>query len=290
MNPKHAKHKNTGILFELLVRRIAADVLNGTADSFAISLVREHFHSKTELGKELQLYRSFFNTPKLTEAKAFNMLDFIVQKRKTLNEKLLNAQKFLLIKEIKEHCDLKQFLSCRVPSYKIYASIYRIFDSAVASPDDGFSQIHEVVSSRFVAIEHLKGTLKEEQIIKENGYIQVMREQDKEVRDLSYKFLLEKFNDRYSVFNPKQKQLLREYINKGTEPEKFRNLIAEEANWLIGKLTDSLSSIDSDVTRIKITEVITQLKNIQTKNIIQDNHVTALLIAHQIIHLLEEMG
>ena len=85
MKIKHNKLRNTGILFELLVRRVASDVLDGKTDSFAVKLMKEHFHSKTELGKELQLYRTFFNTPKLSEVNASDMLNLVIQKRSTLN-------------------------------------------------------------------------------------------------------------------------------------------------------------------------------------------------------------
>ena len=115
MKIKHNKLRNVGILFELLVRRVASDVLDGKTDSFAVKLMKEHFHSKTELGKELQLYRSFFNAPKLSETNALDMLTMVVQKRNSLNEKLLDVQQFLLIKEIKQHCDLKQFMAGRIP-------------------------------------------------------------------------------------------------------------------------------------------------------------------------------
>lgn len=283
MSLKHNKIKNTGILFELLVRKIAADVLDGKSDSFAVRLVREHFHPKSELGKELQLYRTFFNTPKLSENKAFNMLDLIVARRKTLNEKLLAAQKFLLIKEIKQNCDLKQFLNGRVPSYKVYASIYKLFESA----SDDIMQLGDVVKSRFLIIEHLKGDLKEEQIIKESSYVEALRQQDEEIRYLSYKFLLERFNEKYSNFNDKQKALLREYINKGTDIEQFRTYVVTEATKLETEIRSQAAKIKNTVTRIKLQEVVTQLKMIQSKPIIKENHITALLIAYQLVN---EMG
>lgn len=283
MSLKHNKIKNTGILFELLVRKIAADVLDGKSDSFAVRLVREHFHPKSELGKELQLYRTFFNTPKLSENKAFNMLDLIVARRKTLNEKLLAAQKFLLIKEIKQNCDLKQFLNGRVPSYKVYASIYKLFESA----SDDIMQLGDVVKSRFLIIEHLKGDLKEEQIIKESSYVEALRQQDEEIRYLSYKFLLERFNEKYSNFNDKQKALLREYINKGTDIEQFRTYVVTEATKLETEIRTQAAKIKNTVTRIKLQEVVTQLKMIQSKPIIKENHITALLIAYQLVN---EMG
>lgn len=292
MNIKHNKLKNTGILFELLVRRIASDVLDGKPDSFAISIVREHFHPKSELGKELQLYRSFFAAPKLTEGKAFNMLDLIMERRKTINEKLLNAQKFLLIKEIRQQCDIKQFLSGRVPSYKVYASIYKLFETATKDSSDPamFMNIEDVMKARFMVVEHLKGNIKEEQIIKESSYTDALRDQDEEIRYLSYKILLERFNEKYSNFNDKQKQLLREYINNGTDIEKFNKFVATEAKTLMTDISKNIKKIKNEVTRIKINEVISQLKHIQTRTSLKENHVTALLIAYQISHELSSLS
>lgn len=284
MSIKHNKVKNTGILFELLVRKIATDVLDGKSDSFAVRVVREHFHPKSELGKELQLYRTFFNAPKLSESKAFNMLDLVVQRRKSLNEKLLTAQKFLLIKDIKENCDLKQFLTGRVPSYKVYASVYKLFESTEEIMD-----IQDVVKSRFLVVEHLKGELKEEQIIKESSYADALREQDEEIRYLSYKFLLERFNEKYSNFSDKQKALLREYINKGTDITVFRKYVITESNELVKLITKRMSRVKNEVTQIKIKEVITQLNSIQTKPMIKENHITALLIAYQLLQEMESL-
>lgn len=293
MNIKHNKIKNTGILFELLVRKVATDVLDGKSDSFAVRIMREHFHSKSELGKELQLYRAFFNVPqKLSETKSFNMLDLVLEKRKNLNEKLLEAQKFLLIKEIKQHCDLKQFMAGRVPSYKVYASIYKLFETTSKNSQnhESFMQLEDLVSSRFVVVEHLKGELKEEQIIKENAYAEMMKQQPEEIRYLSYKFLLERFNEKYSVFNDRQKVLLREYINNGTNVEKFASFVGNEAKVLSADIQAKIHKIKDSVTKIKINEVLTQLKNIENKSVVKDNYITALLIAYQISHELNTLS
>jgi len=292
MNIKHNKIKNTGILFELLVRKVAADVLDGKSDSFAVRLMREHFHSKSELGKELQLYRSFFNTTKLSETKSLDMLDIVLQKRKTLNEKLLDAQKFLLIKEIKQHCDLKQFMAGRVPSYKVYASVYKLFEAVNRAETDPsvFIQFDEMVTARFVVVEHLKGELKEEQIIKESTYTTAMKDQPEEIRHLSYKFLLERFNEKYSNFSDRQKNLLREYINNGTNVEKFSKYVSDEAKLLTQRIKKNSHKIKNDVTRIKINEVTSQLQHIQSKTTIKDNYITALLIAYEISHELDSLS
>ena len=291
MNIKHNKIRNTGILFELLVRKIATDVLEGNTDSFATKLVREHFHPKSELGKELQLYRSFFNLQQLSETKAFNMLDIILDRRKSLNERTLNTQKFQLIKEIKKNCDLKAFMSGRVPSYKVYASVYKLFESTSRDSTDAstFVQLSELMTARFVVVEHLKGTYSEEKVIKESSYTSAIKDQPEEIRYLSYKFLLERFNEKYSVFSEKQKDLLREYINHGTDVQKFRLFAVKEAKSLTTRIQGKLHAIKDDVVRIKVNEVISQLKALQTKPVIKENYITALLIAYQISHELDSL-
>ena len=58
MKIKHSKYKNTGLLFELLVRQITADALNG-GSSPSLNILKKSF-AKTELGKEYKLYEILF--------------------------------------------------------------------------------------------------------------------------------------------------------------------------------------------------------------------------------------
>jgi hypothetical protein len=282
MNIKHNKIKNTGILFELLVRKIVSDGLEGKSDSFAVTVLKEHFHSKTELGKELQLYRAFFNTQKISETKAFNTLDLLLQKRKQLNETMLNTQKYLLIKEIKQHCDLKQFMAGRVPSYKVYASLYKLFESMVHEVD--YADLDDVISSRFVVVEHLKGTLQEENVIKENAYVDILKNQTKEFRYLSYQILLEKFNEKYSILTDQQKLLLKEYINNKSDTEAFNKYIIAEADMLENDLRKYIRHVDDEVVRIKLKEVVSQLSLIRKRAVLKENYITAVLIAYEIVN------
>ena len=58
---KHNKVRNTGLLFEFLLRQITSDVLN-KKDSKAVKIIKQKFNENTELGKELALYSILFNT------------------------------------------------------------------------------------------------------------------------------------------------------------------------------------------------------------------------------------
>ncbi len=77
---KHSKYRNTGILFELLVRQTTSDLLNNQ-DSKAVKILKKYF-TNTELGKEYSLYSTFSASPKLNEAKAEILISTIVEQYK----------------------------------------------------------------------------------------------------------------------------------------------------------------------------------------------------------------
>lgn len=283
---KHNKLRNTGILFELLTRQITNDVMEKKDFSIAEKLLREHFSSKTELGKELMLYRAFFNTQQLSEQKSFEFLRLVAEQRKKLNEKMLNTQKYLFIKELKEHYNLKDFLAVRIPSYKIYASIYKVFDAAI-NESFAFDNIEDIANSKFTIVEHLTGQYQQKQVQQETAIMQLVRSQEEDLRLLSYSMLLKNFNDRYSNLTEQQKKLLREYIYNVSNTNTIRSYVANEATLVIKQILENLPSVKNEVTKIKLQEVVSQLKRIKNVSVVKENHITAMLIAYQIIHELK---
>jgi len=277
---KHNKIRNTGILFELLVRRITTDALNNKDSAIAVRLMREYFNSKKELGKELILYRSFFRSNNLSEIKAFEMIHILLEQRSKLNKDLLNKQKYNLIREIKENYDLKEFLGDRVPSYKIYASIYKLFESS--GPEDEIYDLDGVISSKFTLVEHLCGTITNKEVKKDLALFEAIKGQDEDIRLLSYKILIEKFNTKYNALNTRQKNLLREYIHNVSNSSDLKKYILEECDSLINEIQLRHGRVKDQVVRIKLTEVVSQLRDIKKANFIKENHLTAILIAMEI--------
>jgi hypothetical protein len=283
---KHNKLKNTGILFELLTRQITNDVMERKDFSVAEKLLREHFSSKTELGKELILYRAFFNTQQLSESKAFEFTKIIAEQRQKLNEKMLNTQKYFFIKELKEHYNLKEFLSVRIPSYKIYASIYKTFDAAV-NENTETENVEELINSAFTIVEHLSGQFQQKNVKQENAIMELVRNQDEDLRLLSYSMLLKNFNERYKNLSEQQKSLLREYMYNVSNVNTIKNYVTEEAMKVLIEIKSSLHTVQNKVTAIKLQEVVAQLQKMQNISVVKENHITAMLIAYQIVHELK---
>ena len=127
MKIKHNKYKNTGILFELLVRKITADTLS-SGNSKAAALVKKYF-TKSELANENKLYQTINNSISLSEGKAETILSTVLDQSKKLDGEKLAKEKYNLIREIKENFDMNDFFGAKIKSYKLLASTYVLLES-----------------------------------------------------------------------------------------------------------------------------------------------------------------
>ena len=107
---KHSKFKNTGFIFELLVRQITSEIMSANK-SVAERILKEHFNSKKELSKELKLYQYLINEKYNSESKAEKFIDTILEARKRLDETKLTREKYNLIKEIKDTYNFTKFVA-----------------------------------------------------------------------------------------------------------------------------------------------------------------------------------
>lgn len=280
MSIKHSKYKNTGILFELLTRQITSDILSGNGKSGAIPIVERYFRKGTELGKELVLYRSFFNGKKLSETKALDYINLLVEQRKKLDNKKLKEQKYNLIKEIKDTYDLENFLGNRVPSYKIYASIYKNFECAAQGYT--FENVEELSEAKYTLVEYLSGNIEDKKIVVESEVVNTLREQEQDIRMLTYKLMFERFNQKYTNLNSKQKALLREYVSNGSDLEYMLDFARKEAVEVANSIKKKLGQVEQEVQRIKLKEVVHQLEEFADLRKIKNNHLTALMIGYEL--------
>jgi hypothetical protein len=264
---KHSKYKNTGILFELLVRQIATDTLNNR-DSIATQIIKEHFSKKTELVKELKLYQSVIKETFNSEYKASEFLNIILRERTKLNETTLNRQKYNLIKDIKTNYVLEDFFKYRVSNYKENASVYKLFEY---STDDNPKQYVECKST---LLEHLKtsskNTDKVSSIVNEE-----YSKQPKEVRLLAWKMLVESFNNKYGTLSNKQRYILKEYINSVDNSEKLKTFVVKESKTL-KKALNSIK-ISDKIVKIKVNEVIKLTSKLQSSKTITESQILSLL-------------
>ena len=279
-NLKHSKFKNTGVLFELLVRQVASDTLNNN-DSKSIPLIKKYFAKSTELAKELNLYQTLVKEHFSKEEKASHLIEAVLAAKAQLNQAVLNRQKYNLIKEIKSNYILEDFFKSKVNNYKTLAAVYKLFEYTIADNPT------ESVNNRYTIIEHI--TKKEISKSPELDEMSAFVKQDKDVRLLSYKILVDKFNDKYSGLNEGQKSILRNYINTISDGPDLKDFIVKESVKLQKTLKTLTANVDDAVVKIKLTEVANLLKELASVKTIKDNHILNLLRYHELIKELKKV-
>ena len=282
MTIKHSKYKNTGILFELLVRQITADTLSGD-ESPAMDILKKYF-TKTELGREYKLYESFFKNINTSETKADIVISTLIESSKQLNRSALRRQKYNLIKEIKEHYELESFFKTKLPNYKAQAALFTLLE---VYNSDNLSNPDQIIENKTVLLEFLTSKSIDKKEVKEN-ILEDFKTQDKDIRVLTYRVLLEKFNDKYSNLNENQKNVLKEFINGIDSTPKLK----EFYNTKVGEIKEHLNKLSTSVTdkaiQIKINEVINLLSPLTKSNKVNDDHLINLLQYYQLVEELEK--
>jgi hypothetical protein len=280
MNIKHSKYKNTGILFELLVRQITADTLSGK-NSKAANILKKYF-VKTELGKEYKLYETLTKHKNISEGKADIILSTIIETSKSMNRGTLKRQKYNLIKEISNHYNLEEFFKTQLPTYRAHAALYtllEIYNSETLSNPD------QIIDNKVAILEYMTSAPVETKKVKED-LIEEFQSYDKDLRILTYRVLLEKFNDKYGSLNDDQKEILKEFINSVDNTPKLKEYYNNKVTYLKEELTKVSSKIDDQAVKIKIAEVANILSPLsKTANVIDENLINLL----QYCELLEEL-
>jgi hypothetical protein len=277
MKIKHSKFKNTGILFELLVRQIASDTVSNK-DSAAIGLVKKYF-SKSELAKEYKLYQALITPKNLSEAKAETFVNSTLEASLRLNKTALRKEKYNIIKEIRENYDLEEFFKAKISNYKQYAAAFNLIE---AHNSLEFTEPQQIIDNKITLLEHI--TRKE--INKESVKDRVMEEygnMDKGTRILAYRMLLEKFNSKYSTLSDKQKGVLKEFINNISNTTKLREFVNSNFKSITEEITSLIPTISDKTTQIKLAEVITLLHPLDKTQNVRDENIISLLQYHQLI-------
>ena len=280
---KHNKIRNTGLLFEFLLRQITSDVLNKDQNSKAVTIVKQKFNENTELGKELALYNILITKKFKSDSKADYFINEVMKTRSDLNNSTLRREKYNLIKEIQSNYNLQKFMSSKVPNYKTYASIYKLFEYNTLSPD-------EKTESFFNIVEHVTT---EDNSIRLSETVKTLPD-DEDLRILTYRTLLEKFNQKYTKLSGAQKNLLREYINNVSNTNSLKDTLKQIVKELKQDLKTHSKNLKDKVVKIKMTEALKSINEFcgvnDKSDVVKDEYVTQTMRYLELLKELKKSG
>lgn len=284
MKIKHSKFRNTGLIFELLVKQIAADTLNGD-DSAAVSILKKFYSNKSMLAKEYKLYEFIVKNKNVSQSKAEAIVSTITEISRKLDQKLLKIQKYELISAIKESYSTNEFFGMQVRDYKPLAALYCLLE---AQNNDNLINPQILIDNKTTILEHLTSAPQNEEKVKDT-LIEEYSKYDKDLKLLTFKILLEKFNSKYKNLLPEQKNILKEFITSVNSQLRLRNLVNEEMNKIASAVRNLSSKVKDEVVKIKLDEVAKSIKPLTNKDKIKDSHLINLMQYYDLVNELKTL-
>ena len=284
MKIKHSKYRNTGLIFELLIKQIASDTLNNR-DSAAVKIIKKHFTGKTALVREFKLYEFILKNRQVSQAKAETILSTITEISRKLDQTSLKNQKYDLISDIKENYNLDEFFAIQTPDYKALASLYCLLE---AQNNDNLLDPQYLVNYKSTLLEHLTTQKQNAEDVKDT-LIEEYSKYDKDLKLLTFKILLEKFNDTYKDLLPEQKNILKEFITSVNSQTRLRNLVNEELMKIATVVHKLSSKVKDEVVKIKLDEVSKAITPFTNKERISDNHLVNLMQYYDLVNELKSL-
>jgi len=274
---KHSKFKNTGILFEVLVKRITADTLSGS-NSAAIKILKKYFVN-SELGKEYKLYETVFKAKNIGEGKANTIITTVVEASQKLNRSQLRKEKYNLIKELKEHYNVDDLFKTKLYDYKAQAALYTLFE---VYNTQKATDPNQIIDNKVTLLEHLTQASVERQEVK-GDVIEEFKSYDKDLRTLTYRIMLEKFNDKYSDLSSRQKHILKEFIESVDSTSHLKQFYNSEVKYIQEKLSAEIKKTNNEAVKIKLQEVSKLIVELDKRCTVKSDHLVDLLQYHNLL-------
>lgn len=277
---KHSKYKNTGILFEMLVRKLTSETLSSNK-TVTVDIIKKYFGKNTELAKELYLYNSLMKEQFKSEAHALDYIRTVKAAHAKLNQSVLKRQRYNLVKEVSEKFVFDDLTKIHISNYKTLASINMIFEH------DETVNPKQIAACKSVIVEHTMFPVKKKEV--KDQLTETFESQTKEIRLLTYKLLVDKFNTKYSGLDESQKQLLNKYITNVNDTVAMREYIEKIIPKIKTELSKQANIITDKATKIKVKKLSEMLCTVENMKTIKETYVLSLLRYFDLIKELKEM-
>jgi mRNA-degrading endonuclease RelE of RelBE toxin-antitoxin system len=249
------------------------DILNNASSSLATEILKKHFHKGSELFKENRLFNVLIESKFKSVDRAEHLVETTIKAfNKVIDKNRLKLEKYNLIKSIKEGFELNEFFKSRVGNYRILAAVNNVLSEDYSNPA-ALSKNH------YTIVENMTSDKKSE----ETELMKTLRRENKDLRSITYKILIEKFNKKYKSLSRNQKDVLREYINNLSNTNVLNDFLESKFKGISFDLKKSLPKIDDKVIKIKIKECIKLIEDTKYSSKQHSHNVLKLMRFYQLM-------
>jgi DNA-binding ferritin-like protein (Dps family) len=273
MSNQHNKKRNVGIIYEQLLQRASAALVDNdvATASKCTSIIKKYYRPGTEIFKEFRLFQALINTTVTTDSLGTRLMQEARRGVHIFSPQVLENEKSSLIRDISKSINESDFFNQHVREYKMYATVQTLMNDWRKEEESNLSR---VVMYEHKLLEWMKSEKNEQRTLDDLT--------TNDVNSLTVKVMNEKFEKKWGdKLNESQKSLLRDYIH-GKVDETMLESIKRRAVRGLNRLREST---DSQVILEKLDEVRHSVESANARSLDDDGIVKFM----QITQLYQEL-
>jgi len=274
MSNQHNKKRNVGIIYEQLLRRTSAALVDNdiSTASKCTSIIKKYYRPGTEIFREFRLFQALVNTTIKSESLGLRIIQEARRGVHSFSQQQLEIEKSALIRDINKVINDAEFFNQPIKEYRTYATVQTLLNDWRREDE---ADLHRIVDYEGKLLEWMQADKQVSESLDELT--------TKEVSSLTVKIMNEKFEKKWGdKLNETQRALIRDYVH-GSIDERMLESIKRRALRGLEKLREST---DSQVLSEKLESVRTMVESTSTKSL-DDTGITKFMQLTQLYQELE---
>ena len=269
MSSPHNKKRNVGIIYEQLLQRASAALVDNDTKTVEVctSIIKKYYKPGTEIFKEFRLFQALLNTTVKSEALSLRIIQEAKRGVHMFSQHQIDIEKSALIRDINKNLNDANFFNLPIKEYRLYATLQTLMNDWQKEDETSLSRIVEYEQK---LLEWLGSDKDVSPTLNELT--------TKDVSSLSLKIMNEKFEKKWGdKLNDLQRSLIKDYIHGKVDNQMLETI----KNRAVRGLSRLKESADNPVILEKLDEVINRTRHINAQSlddsgIVKFMHLTQL--------------
>ena len=269
MSSPHNKKRNVGIIYEQLLQRASAALVDNDTKTVEVctSIIKKYYKPGPEIFKEFRLFQALLNTTVKSEALSLRIIQEAKRGVHMFSQHQIDIEKSALIRDINKNLNDANFFNLPIKEYRLYATLQTLMNDWQKEDETSLSRIVEYEQK---LLEWLGSDKDVSPTLNELT--------TKDVSSLSVKIMNEKFEKKWGdKLNDLQRSLIKDYIHGKVDNQMLETI----KNRAVRGLSRLKESADNPVILEKLDEVINRTRHINAQSlddsgIVKFMHLTQL--------------
>ena len=279
---KHSKHRNVGILFEILNHAVLNEISKGHNKTAAgiFSVIKKYFMTETQVSKAYRVYSQLLYSEARNPYYATRFYSNLVKEyAQTVDEQKLYNENTKLLDEISKVCDRKQIMKVSVPNYKLYASFNILVNEGNINMGGQYLTTRDRSSCEQNIFEHLVNNTEAKRIKEANDHHTDKPTEQLQTETLALGIALKNFDNKYGkLLTTEQKDCLVKYYTTKDE-RNFSNWMKKRIDNILDEVAVKKDKVDNEKIKEKIELVEEKLRGISKENTLSTTNLKDVLLS-----------